>query len=123
MRSVRCPKSRGGVMAATAVGAKLSRVAIAVLAATAIQVVRVGTTGVSSESVRYQRKSRQVSVYPNTRLPSIVLPDDDFVVVKRGGPGLAITVDTYVPTRDEDLTHRARNADVIVVAELVRSNS
>jgi hypothetical protein len=33
------------------------------------------------------------------------------------------TVDAGVPTRDEDLSQRARNADVIAVAELVRSDS
>jgi hypothetical protein len=70
-----------------------------------------------------QPRSRHVALPRGTRIPSILLPDDDFVIVERDRRGTQITVVAGASTRDQDLDQRARDADVIVGAELVRSES
>lgn len=70
-----------------------------------------------------QPKSRSVVLDPGAPIPPIVLSDDELILVERGGPVTRSTVNTYVPTRNEDLSERARSAHVIAVVEFVRSES
>jgi hypothetical protein len=71
-----------------------------------------------------QSKSRHMFVSPGeTRIPSIVRPTDELVIVEIGGPLVRTESNSKMPTLDGDLTFRTRYADVIAIAEYARSQS
>jgi len=70
-----------------------------------------------------QLESRHIALRRGTRIPSIILPDDEFVIVERDRTGSFITLAPLVTVRDEDLDQRAGDADVIAVGEVINSES
>jgi hypothetical protein len=80
--------------------------------------------GVASHDVSDEQKPRHIFVSPGeTSIPSVVRPDDELLIVEIGGPLVRNHDNPRVPTLDADLMFRARNADVIAVAEHVSSHS
>lgn len=83
----------------------------------------IGTGLTASLDLTDQSRSRQIALSRGTRIPSIIAPDDEFVILERDLSQSVVTVAPHITAREEDLDERARTADIIAVAEVSGSES